>query len=164
MDIAYLIGKSNLVNWLILIAFFIYLWNKNMPAIFGERRRKIQETLDEATRAREEGQKFLADQKQRIANAEVEAERILADAKKVAEQMKVQIAEQTKKDAEELKHKITQQIDTQKQMAITELRSQAATVAVRLAEASLPGAITDGVKKGLQDQFVKQMELIGEKK
>ena len=153
--------RNNLANWIVLVILVGVLWTKFMPKTFGDRRRKIQTALDEATNARDEGTKFLASQKQRIDNAEREADQILVEAKEVAERMKLDIAEQTKKDAIDLQRKIEQQIQTHRQMVITELRSQAATVAVRIAEASLPGAITPNVKQGLQERFINQLDQIG---
>lgn len=158
------IFKNNLANWLILVILVGILWQKNMPKLFGDRRNKIETAIADAAKAQEEGTKFLADQRNRIDNAEKEADKILVEAKQVAESMKADIAEQTKKDAADLERKIDQTIATHRQMVITELRSQAATVAVRIAEASLPGAITDRVKQGLQERFISQLDQIGSKR
>lgn len=153
--------RNNLANWIVLVILVAILWSKNMPKAFADRRRKIQTALDEAAKAQQEGTQFITAQKQRIENAEREADQILVEAKQVAERMKVDIAEQTKKDAVDLEKKIEQQIQTHRQMVITELRSQAATVAVRIAEASLPGAITPSVKQGLQERFISQLDQLG---
>ena len=153
--------ENNLINWLILAAILVFMWNKYMPGIFEARRKKIEQSLDDAARARKEGNDFLLEQKQRIDNAAREAENILLEANQVAAQMKQQFTEETKKDAKALEQKIEQQIATHRQMVITELRSSAATVAVRLAEASLPGAITDKVKHGLQERFLNQLDSAG---
>jgi F-type H+-transporting ATPase subunit b len=155
---------NNLINFLVLVVLLGLLWNKMMPALLASRKEKVHAALTDAARTRQEGEEFLQTQKQRIANAEREAEDILVEARRVAEQMKTQITEQTKKDAVDLEQKLVQQIETQRQMVITELRSQAAIGAVRLAEASLPGAITPKVKKGLQDRFVSQLDTIGSNK
>ena len=153
--------ESNLINWLLLVAFLVYLWMKFMPGIFKDREDRITTALREAEQARLEGRKFQEEQQTRIANAEKEAENILVEAKQMAERMKTEMSVEMRKDADSLQKKIDQQIATERQMAITELRSQAATVAIRLAEASLPGAITPNVKNGLQDQFIKQLDSIG---
>jgi F-type H+-transporting ATPase subunit b len=156
--------QNNLVNWLILVGVVSFMWMKFMPGVFGSRRQKIQTAIDDAQRAKKEGGAFLAEQRERIANAEKEAERILIEARQVAEQIKQQTSEKTKTDVEALEKKLDQQIATHRQMVITELRSQAATAAVRLAEASLPGAITPTVKKGLQERFVTQLDQLGANK
>jgi F-type H+-transporting ATPase subunit b len=153
--------RNNLANWIVLAILLGVLWQKNMPKLFDDRRRKIDTALADAARAQEEGKRFIAEQTTRIENAEKEADKILVEAKELAERMKIDIAEQTKKDSADLEKKIEQQIATHRQMVITELRSQAATVAVRIAEASLPGAITSSVKQGLQERFINQLDQIG---
>lgn len=155
--------QNNLINWIVLAVLLCILWKRMMPAIFAARRTKIETLINDAARDKEDGRVFLEAQKQRIGNAEKEAEQILVEAKNVANQMKQQMADQTKKDAADLEVKLTQQIETQRQMVITELRSTAATVAVGLAQASLPGAITPAVKQGLQERFIQQLDTIGTK-
>jgi F-type H+-transporting ATPase subunit b len=149
--------ENNLINWLLLVVAIVFLWQKSMPAVFAARRKSIEGAIDEARRAREEGQAFLAEQTKRIENAEKEAEHILVEAKQVAQQLKNQITEQTKKDSTDLEKKIEQQISGHRQTVITELRSQAAIAALRLAEIELPAALSDNAKKGLQERFVGQL-------
>ena len=164
MEGLFKVFENNLYNWIVLSAGLAFLWFKFMPGIFSDRERRINEALNRAAIAREEGRKLLEEQRIRINNAEREADQILVDAKRVAEDMRMQIGEQAKKEAADLQKKVEQQITTHRQMVITELRAQAATVAVRLAEASLPGAITPNVKKGLQERFVTQLESLGSSK
>lgn len=150
--------ENNLINWLLLVGFLIYLWSKVTPGMFAARKEAIENALSEAEKAHKEGQEFLNQQKARIENAEHESEKILEDARKVAAEMKAEIAVQTENDAKALRERITQQIEAEKQQAFTEMKSRAATVAVRLAEATLPGAITSSAKSRLHAQFIDQLE------
>jgi F-type H+-transporting ATPase subunit b len=163
-DMMHQIFGNNLINWVIFVGLIAFFWQKFMPPMFEARRQRIQGALDEAARAKAEGEAFLTQQRERIANAENEAQKILEDAKVTAQSMRSQESELIKKEIAELEKKLDQQISTHRQMVITELRSQAAVAAVRLAEASLPGAITDNVKKGLQERFVTQLDQIGANK
>jgi F-type H+-transporting ATPase subunit b len=157
----FLLFANNLINWLILVALLVYLWHKVTPAMFATRAQAIETALQDARSAKEEAQALREQQTKRLAQADHEAKQILLDARKLAEQMKQKIVEQTQADGQELARKITQQIAAQKQMAIEELRSQAALAAVKLAEAALPGAITDSTRVRLCDQFVQQLDGIG---
>jgi ATP synthase F0 subunit b len=150
--------ENNLINWLLLVGFLIYLWLKVTPAMFAGRKEQIENALKEAEQAHKEGQEFFNQQKARIENAEHESEKILAEARKVAEEMKAEISAQTKTEIESLSHRIDQQIKAETNQAKTEMRRRAATVAVRLAEASLPGAITSSAKSKLHSQFIGQLE------
>ena len=152
---------DNGLNWLILVGLVIYLFSRILPGALSARKQKIESAINDAQNAKKESQEFLAQQKQRIDSAQKEAENIRVEAKAVAEQMKQQMIEQTKKDVQDLEYKIKQQVETHRSMVITELRASAATVAVRLAEASLPGAITDNLRAGLQQKFVSQLDQLG---
>ncbi len=151
---------TNVANWILLVILLVILWMKMAPPMFKTREESVNRAIGEANKAREDGQKFLQEQSARIANAEKEAEQILEEARKIAATMQADIREQTKKETAEIARKIEQSVDAQRNMAITQLRSQAATAAVRLAEASLPGAITDSAKKRLLTQFVEQLDTV----
>lgn len=154
---------NNLINWLLLVAVLVYMWMRITPAIFKGRQDDIETALLQAAESRKEGQAFLEEQRKKIENAEHEAETILVEARKVASEMKQQIVDQTAKDSQDLKHRIEQQIEGERRLAVTEMRSQAATVAVRLAEATLPGAITSTAKSRLLGEFVEQLDTVGSK-
>ncbi|MBY0357125.1 MAG: hypothetical protein K2W82_03915 [Candidatus Obscuribacterales bacterium] len=158
------IFENNLINWLLLVAILIYMWMRITPGLFASRKSRIEQTLAEAAEARKEGQAFLEEQRKKIENAEHEAESILVEAKRVASEMKQQIAEETRKESADLQERITHQIEGERRLAITELRSQAATAAVRLAEATLPGAMTDSARSRLLNEFVEQLNTVGAKK
>lgn len=152
--------ETNVANWIILVIALVFLWMKMVPPMFRQREEAIQRLMDEATRTREEGTRFFEEQNKRIANAEKEAEKILEEAKKIATSMQADIREQSKKEAEDTVRKIEQAIAAERTMAITELRAQAATAAVQLAELSLKGAITRSAEERLMSQFVEQLDTV----
>lgn len=156
--------ENNLINWIILMLLLAYMWAKVTPGIFAARKARIDASLNEAEQARIEGLEFAKKQEAIIANAEEELKKILEDSKQVAATMSAEINKQTEIEVKSLRERIDQQIANEQQQAITEMRSRAATVALRLAEASLPGAITDSAKARLLNQFVDQLESGGIKK
>src|SRR4030095_6358889 len=151
---------NNVINWLLLVALLAWLAGKQLPGLFARRNEAIETTLGEAAQARAEGVAFLEAQQMKIANAEKEAEKILVEAKQMAEQMKAQADEQTKKELADFSRKIEQQIEGERRMAITQLRAAAAKAAVRLAEATLPAHMTDATRERLMGQFFQQLEEI----
>jgi F-type H+-transporting ATPase subunit b len=153
--------SNNFINWLIFVGLGVFLWTRIMPAVLAKRKDRIQTALDDASSTREEGKKFLVEQGRRIENAQKDADQILVDARKVAEELAQQMDEQTRKEAADLEHKITDQIEAHRQITITELRAHAAEVAMRLAEASVSGSITEEVKKGLEERFSAELDSIG---
>ena len=151
---------NNVINWLLLVALLAWLASKQLPSLLAARKEGIETGLKEAAQARAEGAAFLEAQQAKIANAEKEAEMILVEAKQMAEQMRAQAEEQTKKELADFAAKVEQQIAGERQMAITQLRAAAAKAAVRLAEATLPAHITDATRDRLMSQFFQQLEEI----
>lgn len=150
--------ENNLINWLLLVVLMGWLANKYLPGAFRSRQETIEGMLREARQARAEGLAFLEAQQKKIANAEKEAEKILVDARHMAEQMRAQLEEQTRRELDDLRLKIEQQIAGERQVAVTQLRAAAASAAVALTQATLAAHVTDQTRQRLITQFVEQLE------
>ena len=90
--------ENNVINWLVLIGFVIWIMSKNLPPMLKAREDNINLAISQAKEAREMAHNLLQKQESSVANAQAEEEAILSEARSLAEQMKVQIAEQTQKD------------------------------------------------------------------
>lgn len=153
-----LLFRSNLVNWLILLAALIWGWNKYTPPMFQARKEKIETELAEAKAARESGELFAREQQQKVANVEQESQRILEEARQLAAQLEQQMREQTQKDIADLQRKIEAQIAGERQLAINELRAAAARASIKLTEQILPTMMTPDAKSKLLSQFMEQLD------
>jgi F-type H+-transporting ATPase subunit b len=119
----------------VLICFFLY---KRIPGLVAKqldtRASAISKELDEAKRLREEAQAVLAGYVQKAAHAELEAARIVADAKEEAERFaketRVQLRQQIERRAQIAKDKIEQA----EHAALEEIRVLAADKAIAAAE------------------------------
>ena len=150
--------KSNIINWLLLVGFIIYGWNKMVPSIMADRKRSIEDAIAGAQKSKKDAEVFLAEQEARIANAEKEAAKIADDAKTVAQQLKQEIADQTKRELTELEAKFQAAIANERQMAITELRTAAAKAAVELSRVYLSKNVSEEDNKILLSQFMNQLD------
>lgn len=150
--------ENNLLNWLGLVAIIVWLMARFLPSAFKEHKSTIASALKEAHEARIEGLSFLKSQEEKIASAEREAELIIIEAKKIAEKMKLEIEEQTRQDITDFSHKIEQQIANERKLAITQLRAQAAQVAINLTRANLPQHLSAAVDDRLLNQFIDQVK------
>lgn len=149
---------NNVINWLVLVGCVVYLWAKLMPGVFASRKSSIETAIAEAQAARREGEEFLAKQTERLEKAEHEAESIIVEAKKIAEQMKAEAISQAEKEMSDFKHKIEQQIENERNMAVNELKGVAAKSAIVLAESVLSEKLTSQSKERLMNQFFEQLE------
>jgi F-type H+-transporting ATPase subunit b len=150
--------ENNVINWLILVAGLVYLWNKNVPAMFKSREDNIQTAIKDAALAKKQGQDLLEEQKKRTANADAERAQILTDAKHLAAQLKEQLEAQAKEDAAYLLKKIDQQISNERQLAVTQLRQAAAAASIKLTEQILPSLLDEQSKAKLLTQFMEQLD------
>ncbi len=152
--------SNNLINWFALVGLLVWLWRKYVPTTLSQRKNSIEYALQNAASAKQEGEAFLAEQRQKLAQAETESDKIVSEAKKVAQEMHREIAEQTKKELADFTARIDHDIAIQRQMAITELRAQAAKAAIALSKKSLPQALTEACQNKLLDQFVSELDSI----
>ncbi len=149
---------NNVINWLVLAAALIYLWNKHAPPMFKAREDTINAALQDAALAKKQGEEILIEQRKKIANAEEDAKKILADARAIADEMQQQLALQTEKEIADLESKIEQQIATERQLAILQLREAAARAAISLTEKILPSLLDESAKARLLTQFMEQLD------
>lgn len=152
--------ENNLINWLVLVAAIVYLWNKNVPPMFKAREEHIESAIKDAALVKKQGEDLLEEQKKRIANAEAEAQKILSEAKALAVQLGQQMEAQAKQDRADLETKIKQQMENERRLAVTQMRQTAAAAAIKLTEQLLPSLLDEQSKAKLLDQFMEQLDTI----
>ncbi len=135
--------KSNLLNWLLLVALLGWLYTKYVPPILRARKEQIDADLKAATDAREAAAKALDEQKQKVAKSDLEAERIIVEAKEEAAQLRDHIGSQTDKDLAELLRKFEGQAANERRLAISQMRQIAVKAAITLAEENMTQAMTE---------------------
>jgi len=150
--------ENNLINWLLLVAFLWWIMATKLPPVFKGREESISATLSQAQKAREEAQALLEKQKAAVANAEVEAENILKEAKHAAAEMQLAIEKQTKRDIEDMLHKFEGALAGERQVLITQMRQAAVQAAIELARGELASRVTPEVRANLLNQFMDQLE------
>ncbi len=164
LEAAKAIFENNVINWLLLVGFVVYMWNKYVPPMFKKREDRIETALKDAALAKKQGQELFEEQKRRVENAEAEKQQILAEARQLAEQLKQQMQAQAAKDAADLRTKIEHQIATERQLAITQLRQTAAVASIKLTEQLLPSLLDEQAKARLLNQFVEQLDSVSGQK
>ena len=132
-----------------LIAFliiWILLAKKVWPQVLENldaRQAKIEGDLDDAAQAKAKAQEELKDYRQKIANANVEADKIIAEAKKKAESEHAQIKNQAAVEAEEIVAHAHEAAEFERHAALADLTSQAADLSVEIAEKILMETLKD---------------------
>ena len=143
------------------VLFFAIVFYVGAPAkilkALDDRSRRIKAELDEARALREEAAQVLADYKRKIAEAEQEAQAIVASAKKDAEAYAVDAQAKAKEFVARRTRAAEQKIALAESQAVAEVRAAAADAAVAAAERVLGAQARNGLGDDLFDKGLSEV-------
>lgn len=147
-----------------LIAFGIlyFLLNKYafgpLFSVMEKRRELIQNQLSEASATREQAIAFVEEQKQALQQARKEAHEIIEQSKQTSYKQAAEILEQAKEQAVRLKDEAVRDIESEKNKAVQELRSELGSMSVKIASKLLEKEVsTDQAQEQLVNQYLKEV-------
>tara|TARA_B100000809_G_scaffold260725_1_gene308196 strand:- start:2977 stop:3474 length:498 start_codon:yes stop_codon:yes gene_type:complete len=132
------------------------VWGPLLAAL-DERERSIRDALESADRAREEAQAQHAEHQQRLAEAESQARKIVAEAREAAEKVGAQVVADAKEEAERTVQRAHAAIEADKRAALAELRREVADMAVGAAGAILNAELDAERNRKLADDFIADL-------
>lgn len=146
------------VNFAILVFILVYFGRKPAKEYFKHRTELIEKSLKEATEAKEIAQKTLLEVQNRLKNTDKEIEQILEATRQSGEKEKEAIIA----EGERLKEKIIEQaranIDFELQKAKEQIKSDAALLALELAEKQIREKLGQKEQEALIDDYIKRLE------
>lgn len=131
--------EFGLVFWMFItfgILLFIlnkYAWEPILTMI-QEREKTIEETLNEANKARAEMSQLVAKNEELLNLAKEERNKILHEAKEASEKVRATILEKAQKEAEGKIQMAFREIEIQKKAAIAEVKNSVGLMALEIAE------------------------------
>jgi F-type H+-transporting ATPase subunit b len=146
--------ETNLINLLIIIGVLIYFGRGVLGGILGDRRAKIEVAIQDAEKRKKEAAAALADQQQKLAQAQSEANRIRAAAEESAKVSRQAILTQAEQDIERLRATAAQDVTSQQERIINELRQRVVALAMQQAEERLRSGLSADAQQQLIDQSV----------
>lgn len=123
-----------------------------------QRADRIRKELDEARSLREEAQKILADYRQKQAEAEKEAEAIIAQARREAEAMREETSRSLEVSLERRTRLAEEKIALAQAQAVSEVRAAAVDAALATAEKLLVDKVAGATGKQLVDQGIADLK------
>ena len=141
-----------LILWYVLAKF---AW----PAIVGmldKRAETIKNNLDEAEAAKIEAQRSLEEYKEQLAAARREAAGIIDEARVAGEQVKADITAQAQAEAEEIVAKAKKSIEKEKIAAIADLQGSVADISVSVAGRLIGQDLSDADQRKLIEKYVAE--------
>ncbi|MGL5871746.1 MAG: F0F1 ATP synthase subunit B [Xenococcaceae cyanobacterium] len=149
--------ESNLINLSILLGVLFFYGRKIVGNVLSERRAKIATQIQEVEKKLQQAAKSLEEQQQKLKAAEVTAAQIRQDADVNAEKTKQQIIAQGEKEVERVKAMAVQDLNSEQDRAVAELRQRVTALAIERVEAQLQGILDDSAQQTLIDRSIAQL-------
>jgi len=149
--------ETNLINLSIVIALLIYFGRGFLGKILGDRRSAIETAIKEAEQRKKDASIALADQQQKLAQAQSEAEKIRASADDAAKAARAEILAKSEQDLQRMREAAAQDLTTEQERVIAELRQRVAALALQKVESELPGRLNDEVQQRLVDRSIAML-------
>jgi F-type H+-transporting ATPase subunit b len=156
--------NGGLMVWTLVI--FIALWIilskfafKPITKAVEDRERALQDAIDAAQRDREMAMAILSEQQAGIATARDEAQRIIADGRAVAEQMRAKLLDETRTEQQEMLDRARREIGTERDRAILELRKEAIDLAIAGASKVIEKNMDDASNRKIVESFLSTISV-----
>jgi F-type H+-transporting ATPase subunit b len=151
-----------------LVAFFIlrkYAFPRISEAL-ERRQRLIEESIDTAERTKQEAEQLLAEYRERLKEARVQAEEIVIRARKAAEQHEREAVEKAKESREDLLQQTRRDIEAETRRAIQEIRREVADLTVAATEKVTRKTLTEEDQRRLVEEALTELDFtaLGERR
>jgi F-type H+-transporting ATPase subunit b len=128
---------------------------KPLLDMIEERERTIRQSVEGAHEANAQAQALLVQHKETLREAGQQREDILKQAFADADQARQTLLAQAKADSERLLEKAKEQIQREKQLALTEIRGEIAELAIGAASKIVESSLTEDAQRKLVDEFIE---------
>jgi F-type H+-transporting ATPase subunit b len=158
IDINYSILIVQAVSFLLAVSILWKIGWKPLTTFLINRRKKIEEDINDAKASRENAIKLEDEFKKKIAHIENQAREILSDAAIDGKKNKEGIIKTAQEEAKKAIEKAKVEIEKEKEAAKKELQNEVASLAVMLSEKILKESITKKTHEKIINDFIKEIK------
>lgn len=151
--------NGGLMVWTLVI--FIILWVvlskyafKPITKAVEDREHALQDAINAAQRDRDESARLLGDQREQIAAARDEAQKIISDAHGAGEQVRSKMLEQAHTEQTEMLERARREIGAERDRAIADLRREAVDLAIAGAGRVIGKNLDDASNRQIVESFL----------
>ena len=141
-----LIFWTTVVFLLLLLLLKKFAWKPILSAV-EERNSLINDSLQAAEKARDEMSELNSNNEKIIAQAKLDRDSLLKEAREMKSQIISQAKDQAALEAEKLVNSAKEQISNEKMKALTELKNHVADLSIEMAEKVLSNELSDASKQ-----------------
>src|SRR6266480_1755795 len=161
--------NGGVIIWTVVIFLILLagLWRLGYPSLLRmveERERRIQKQLEDAERANAEAQRLLEEHKKQIAAAHNQAQEILAKAKSVSEKERATLLAKAREEYDALLNRARKDIDAEKDKAIQALRREAVDLSIAAASRVIEANLDTDTNRKLVTEFLESLGKAEKKK
>lgn len=147
---------AQVFNFVVLLIFLRLVVWKPLINVIEQRKVQIGENIVAAEKNRKEAEELQAQLKAEFARAKEEAQAIIQRASKAAEDQAAGIIESAKNEANRIKESSVQEIQMERDKAVSELRNEVASLSILVATKVVSERITDDVQEDLVKKFIDE--------
>jgi F-type H+-transporting ATPase subunit b len=149
--------ETNIINLAIVIAGLVWFLRGFLGGILERRRSAILSDLRDAEEKLSQAAAALATAQQELTDAQKKAEQIRADGKSRAEAIRAESEKRTIEEMVRLRQDSASDLEAEAARVSTQLRREAARLAIEKALAALPGRLDDATQARLIDQSIQSL-------
>ena len=141
-----------------ILFFFIWKWAlPRLSAVLDERREKIQGDLEKAAETRQEAERELRDYRQQLAGAREEANKIIEEARKTADQLRADLQAKAEHESQATVARAQEEALAERDRVFQELRAEVADIAVGLAGRVVGQSLDAKAHQRLIDEYIDEV-------
>ncbi len=148
------------VGFLAFAILFLFMWKWVLPrlnAILEERRAKIQGDLEKAEATRQQAEQELTDYRTQLAGARDEGNRIIEEARKTAEAMRLDMNKKAEAESQAIVARAQDEIRAERDRVFQELRTQVGELSLALAGRMVGESLDKARHLKLVDDYIDQL-------
>jgi F-type H+-transporting ATPase subunit b len=145
------------VSFAIIYVFMAKFVIPRMNTLLEERRQKIQGEMERAEATRVEADSVLSDYRAQLASAGDEGNRIIEEARRTADQLRVDLQGKAEQDSRAIVARAQEEIRAERDRVFQELRSQVGEIAVELAGKVVGQSLDKSSHERLIDEYIDQV-------
>lgn len=141
-----------------ILFFFMSKWVlPRVNALLEERRAKIQGELEKAEQTRQAAEQELADYRTQLAGAREEANKIIEEARRTADQLRADLVAKAEQDAQATVDRARAEIRAERDRVFQELRTEVGQIAVELAGRVVGKEIDKQTHQRLIEEYIDEV-------
>jgi len=151
-----LIVWSVIVFILLAIVLKRFAW-KPLLASLEKREEHVRGSIERAEQAKQEAERLLEEHRKELTRAEEQARGIISEGRTLADKLKAEIVDSAHQQARKMIDQAKAEIERDKEVALTQLRSEVANLAILAAGKILEANLDEAKHRKLVDDALRQL-------